>query len=238
MTAIAWILDVSHRVKRLECDVPAGVRALAVIRDAMPEELRTSTGDPLGVRALDTAPELLFVAPHAGEGPGWIALSDFIATDPRGFALYVEAMLGGWSPPAGALDVFYFGHTPALAAKLVHLVVKGIKRGTTGWAAAAEREGYPIPEAGLVSIVTDRFGYAQCAIRAERVEHLRFGDVAERHAWVEGEGDRTLACWREAHLDYFHDEGARLGLTFTEDSIVFFETFRVLAVFGRADAWP
>jgi uncharacterized protein YhfF len=144
-------------------------------------------------------------------------------------------MLGGWSPPAGVLDVFYFGNTPALAAKLAHLVVKGKKRGTTGWVAAAEREGVTIPEAGLVAIVTDGFGYAQCAIRSERVEHLRFGDVDASHAWAEGEGDRTLDSWRCGHLRYFQDEAVRLGLSFSEDSIVFFEHFQVLAVFGRAD---
>jgi uncharacterized protein YhfF len=235
MRATAWILDLTHRVRRFACDVPAGVRPLAAVKDAMPPELRATTDDPIGVRALDSAPALLFLAPQAGQGGDWQSLPDFALADEAGFALYVDAMLGGWAPPTHALDVFYFGHTPALAAKLAHLVVKGVKRGTTGWVAAQEREGSAIPEAGLVSIVTDGFGYAQCAIRSEQVEHLRFGDVGERHAWVEGEGDRTLACWREAHLAYFHDEGARVGLTFSEDAVVFFEHFVVLEVFGRSD---
>jgi uncharacterized protein YhfF len=235
MRATAWILDVAHRVRRLECEVPAGVRALAVVEGAMPEALRALVGDPIGARALDTAPALLYVLPRTGDGGVWVRLSELAAADERGYELYVAAMLGGWSPPARTFDVFYFGNTPALAAKLAHLVVKGVKRGTTGWVAAAEREGIQIPEVGLVSIVTDGFGYAQCAIQSERVEHLRFGDVDASHAWAEGEGDRTLAGWREAHLAYFHDEAARLGLTFTEDSLVFFEHFRVLTVFGRGD---
>src|SRR5262249_50512800 len=133
------------------------------------------------------------------------------------------------------LDVFSFGDTPELAAKLAHLVVKGVKRGTTGWLAACEREAVAVPQPGMVSIVTDGFGYALCAIRSERVEQLRFCDVGAAHAWVEGEGDRTLEAWREAHLDYFHAEAARLGLTFSEDAVVFFEHFRVLSVFGRSD---
>ena len=76
----------------------------------------------------------------------------------------------------GELDVFHFGNTPELAAKLAHLVVKGVKRGTTCWLAAVERDGSPVPRVGTVSIVTDGFGYAQCAIRTERVERLRQDD--------------------------------------------------------------
>jgi uncharacterized protein YhfF len=211
------------------------VRALAAAKPAAQQGLGVALGVPLGARALDTAPELLFLLPRGGEGPGWLPLRDFAPADPRGFALYVEAMLGGWSPPTHDLDVFHFGNTPELAANLAHLVVKGVKRGTTGWTAAAEREGAAIPHAGMVSIVTDGFGYALCAIRTERIEHVRCGDIDATHAWVEGQGDRTLEDWRDGHLRYFHAEAARYGLTFTEDAMLFFEHFRVLSVFGRAD---
>jgi hypothetical protein len=37
------------------------------------------------------------------------------------------------------------------------------------------------------------------------------------------------------HLHYFQSEAAQLGLSFTEDAELFFEHFRLLAVFGRAD---
>lgn len=235
MRATTWILDLGHRVRRLECDVPAGMRALVAVRQAAPRDLAESLPLPLGARALDTAPELLFLVPRRGQGPGWMPLSELAAADARGFALYVEAMLGGWPPPTRELDVFHFGDTPELAAALVHLVVKGRKRGTAGWIAAAERDGSTIPHAGMVSIVTDGFGHPQCAIRTERVERLRFTDVDATHAWLEGEGDRTLEDWREAHLRYFHTEAARLGLSFSEDAMLFFEHFRLLAVFGHPD---
>jgi hypothetical protein len=60
MRATAWILDVRHRVQRVACDVPAGTRALVAIRNAAQQalaELRDHPfDDPVGVRALDTAP--------------------------------------------------------------------------------------------------------------------------------------------------------------------------------------
>lgn len=179
------------------------------------------------------APEFLFLLPRVV--PEWARLPEWAPEDDRGFGLYVASMLGGWEPPTRAMDIFYFGDGPEIAARLAHLVVKGVKRGTTGWVDAAERDGSTIPRAGMVSLVTDGFGYPQCAIRTERVEYLRFGDIGAEHAWAEGEGDRTLEYWRAAHLRYFHREAARLGLTFNEDSQVIFEHFQVLAVLGRAD---
>lgn len=234
MEAIAWILDVAHRARRISCAVPPGTRPLAAVQEAAQRELGAALGGPLGMsNSPGAALELLFLVPRAFSD--WEPLREWGLADDRGFRLYVASMLGGWEPPTRALDVFYFGDGPELAAKLAHLVVKGVKRGTTLWADAAERDGWAIPHVGMVSIVTDGFGYPQCAIRTERVEPHRFGDIGAEQAWAEGEGDRTLEDWRAAHLAYFHREAARLGLTFTEDAQVFFEHFRVLAVLGRAD---
>ncbi|MBC7974295.1 MAG: ASCH domain-containing protein [Myxococcales bacterium] len=224
-----------HRATRLACDVPPGQRALTAIAETASRELGCTLGIPLGVRTPETTPELLFLVPHGGQRRDWASLAHLAATDDRGFAFYVEAMLGGWAPPRQALEVFSFGNTPEMAATLAHLVIKGVKRGTAGWQVAAEREGSVIPRAGQISIVTDGYGHALCAIRTERVERLRFDQIEARHAWIEGEGDRTLEDWREGHLRYFHAEAEQLGLAFTEDAAIFFEHFRVLAVFGRAD---
>ncbi len=234
MQANAWILDVAHRARRLSCEVPPGTRPLAAMQEAAQRELGIELGGPLGIAgASSEAPELLFLVPHAVSG--WEPLRVWGPANDRGFSLYVTSMLGGWEPPTRALDVFYFGDGPELAAKLAHLVVKGVKRGTTGWVDAAERDGSPIPRVGTVSIVTDGFGYPQCAILTERVEQRRFSDIGAEQAWVEGEGDRTLEDWRTGHLAYFHREAAQLGLTFTDEARVFFEHFRVLAVLGCAD---
>ncbi len=235
MRATAWILDVTHRVRRLSCDVPSGRRALSVMAAGVQRELGLALGVPAGVRNVETELELVFVVPQRGEGDGWVPLRTWASDDERGFDLYVDTMLGGWMPPTRALDVFHFGNTPALAAVLAHLVGKGVKRGTTGWIEVAEREGSVIPEAGMVSIVTDGFGYPACAIRTERVERLRFGDITAAHAWAEGEGDRTLEDYRDGHLAYFHREAVQHGLVFDDDALVFFEHFRVLAMLGRAD---
>lgn len=91
-------------------------------------------------------------------------------------------------------------------------------------------------EVGAVSIVTDGFGFPVCAIRIESVERLRFAEVTAAHAFAEGEGDRSLEDWREVHARYFRAEAAELGLVFSERIELFYERFRVLAVFGEAAA--
>ena len=232
MRARALILDVAHRARRIECDVAAGQRPLAAMQAAVASELGLSLGGPIGIRALEVAPEFLFVSSMAGDGEDWSPLATWAASDESGFSFYVESMLGGWRPPTRALTAFYFGDGPPLAAKLAHLVIKGHKRASTGWMDAAKIDGTSVPEVGSISIVTDGFGYAACAIRTTSIEVLRFRDVSEAHAFDEGEGDRTLADWREGHERFFRREAAALSLTFSEDAELFFEHFEVLAVFG------
>jgi uncharacterized protein YhfF len=235
MNATVWVLDVAHRAQRLACEVPADRRPLAAATELVAQALGLTFACPAGVRARGDQIELVFLHPRPGEGPAWMPLAAWTADD-AAFELYVDVMLGGWRPPTRALDVFFFGDTPELAALLAHLVVKGVKRGTTSWIAAAEREGGTIPHAGLVSIVTDGFGYPACAIESVQVERMPFREIDAERAFIEGEGDRSLEDYREVHLRYYAREAQRLGLTFTEDEPVSFERFRVLALLGRADA--
>lgn len=61
-------------------------------------------------------------------------------------------------------------------------------------------------------------------IRTTEVEVRAFGLVDEAFAWVEGEGDRSLAYWRAAHIDFFASEGRPVD----EDTPVVLETFELL----------
>ena len=46
------------------------------------------------------------------------------------------------------------------------------------------------------------------------------------HAYKEGEGDKSLAYWRQVHEDFFKDCFGEAGLAFTPDSKVVLEEFR------------
>ena len=73
----------------------------------------------------------------------------------------------------------------------------------------------------------DGSGHPRCVIESTEVSYRRFGEVDAAFAHDEGEGDRSLAYWREAHRQYF----GRLG-KFSEDMMLMCERFRLVEVFA------
>jgi uncharacterized protein YhfF len=217
MKVTALVLDVQHRGRAVTADVAAGARPLAALgRDSW----------PLGSRETEGHTWFAFVETAEQKDRSW-------TNDTALWKLYVDAVLGGYEPPSREFDVFAFGSTPEQAARLAHHVIKGKKRGTTGWTAQAKLDGSTIPVPGMISIVTDGFGIPLCVIQTERVAHWKFGEATVEIAIAEDEGDRTLDDWRESHREYFEKEGEKIGLPFTDDSEIFSEYFKVLRVLGR-----
>ena len=82
-----------------------------------------------------------------------------------------------------------------------------------------------MPQAGDYSIVLDSRENAVCIIRTERVFVSSFQEVDERHAWKEGEGDRSLSYWRRVHERFFREELKAVGCSFDESMNVVCEEF-------------
>ena len=158
-----------------------------------------------------------------------------VAADDSLWLLYVELVLGGYVPPTRAVDVWSFGNTADMAAKLVHLVACGTKRVTMGWVDASARDGTPLAYEGGVSIVTDGSGYPRVCLRTAEVRVVRFDEVTAADAAGEGEGDLSYADWREGHTAYFSREAARHDLVFDDSARISVERFEVLHVIGRPD---
>ena len=114
--------------------------------------------------------------------------------------------------------------SPELATELALLVRDGPKRATTGVWAEYEAEGEPLPEPGGYWVVLDGQGAPVCIVRTTQVELRRFGEVDEQFAWDEGEGDRSLAYWREAHIGYL----ASVGIAIDDDTLVVLEWFELV----------
>jgi uncharacterized protein YhfF len=105
-----------------------------------------------------------------------------------------------------------FGSSPEMTTELGLLVHDGPKRATASLR-ADYREDEPLPAVGDLSIVLDGDGEPLCVIRTTAVEVRAFGEVDEHFAWAEGEGDRSLAYWRDAHLRFFAGYGATVDET-------------------------
>lgn len=134
----------------------------------------------------------------------------------------------GLAGPKTKYSVWHFGSDQALADELAGLVVSGCKRATASLFWCYEAEDEELPRVGDFSVITDWRGQAVCIIRTTVVEIIAFDQVSEEHATAEGEGDGSLAYWREAHTAAFAMDLAELGRAAEPDMPVVCERFEVV----------
>ena len=117
-----------------------------------------------------------------------------------------------------SLETFSFGDNPELAQELAELVVAGRKRATC-WAAS---EG-ELTQIGKRMVMLDGAGKPAAVIETIELTRRRFDQVDAAFAHDEGEGDRTLDYWRQAHRSYFTRRNS-----FAPDMMLWCERFRVV----------
>lgn len=108
---------------------------------------------------------------------------------------------------------------------LAALVASGRKTATASAFPLYELEEESLPQEGEYSVILDSREQAVCIIRTERVYLVPFRDVSEEQARREGEGNLSLAYWREVHERFFRQEMEEAGLVFDEDMLVVCEEF-------------
>jgi uncharacterized protein YhfF len=116
------------------------------------------------------------------------------------------------------LETFSFGDNPALADELLALVLEGKKRASC-WAASEGLKGAAV---GKSMVALDGKRKPRVVLTTMELAQRGFDNVDEQFAYDEGEGDRSLTYWREAHKRYF----TRLGL-FEPDMMLWCERFGV-----------
>jgi uncharacterized protein YhfF len=120
------------------------------------------------------------------------------------------------------LRSFAFGDGPELADELLDLVMRGIKTATCS---TEDEPNTSTP--GERWVVLDGRGEARCVIESTELTYRRYGEVDAAFARDEGEGDCSLAYWREAHREYFGRQGK-----FSEDMMLMCERFRLIEIFA------
>ncbi|CAN5454423.1 hypothetical protein BH09PSE6_BH09PSE6_18780 [soil metagenome] len=112
--------------------------------------------------------------------------------------------------PSRFIEVFCFTDNKQGADELAALVLGGAKRATASLLWGYETDRNPLPYPGSLSVVTDWSGVPCCVIETRSVDIVAFGDVDQVFAETEGEGDKSLRYWREAHWAFFTRECQRL----------------------------
>ena len=120
------------------------------------------------------------------------------------------------------IDAWAFG---VEADTLAGLVLKGEKTATASAYDLYAIEDESLPQEGTFDVILDSQNQAVCIVEITKVSVQPFHQVSADHAYKEGEGDKSLAYWRQVHEDCFTEWLEEAGLTFTPDSKVVLEEF-------------
>lgn len=108
--------------------------------------------------------------------------------------------------------------------KLVRLVLNGDKRATTSLYEEYILEDEELPKVGDRSIILFDDGREACLIEDVEVIVTEFRNITAELAFIEGEGDKSLAYYRNEHIKIFKN----IDDSFSDDSKVVFEVFKVI----------
>jgi uncharacterized protein YhfF len=116
------------------------------------------------------------------------------------------------------LETFSFGDSPELADELGALVLEGRKTATCWPVSQGE-----LTTLGKRMVMLDGSGRPRAVLETVELTQRCFSEVDAAFAHDEGEGERTLEWWRNAHRNYFGRRGE-----FSEDMTLYCERFRVV----------
>ncbi len=129
--------------------------------------------------------------------------------------------------PSSLPQAWAFGAIPEHADELLSLVLSGIKTATASSLWDYEASAEPLPEVGEYSIVLDGEGTPRAVIVTTDIRTVPFDEVTAEHAYLEGEGDRSLPFWKDVHERFWrsYSENSR---GFAPDMPVICERFRLM----------
>lgn len=147
--------------------------------------------------------------------------------------MVIERIEAYWKTVAGELGLvdtpytaFAFGDSPALADELLAVVLSGDKRATAGLMLGYGSE--PVAQPGDYAIALDGSGEPRCVLRTQEVVIKPLSAADHAFAWDEGEGDRSLEWWMDAHVDFCRRQAEADGVAFSTDLDTVFERFELV----------
>ena len=104
--------------------------------------------------------------------------------------------------------------------KLIDLVLSNKKMATSSL--FIDETNLPvIGEESIICYDDDTFA---CIVKTVDYKIIKFNEMTEEYAKLEGEGDLSLEYWKKVHYDFFKS----INSSFNEDSKIIFEIFEVV----------
>jgi uncharacterized protein YhfF len=116
-----------------------------------------------------------------------------------------------------------FGDSPEMADDLGGLVMQGKKTAT-----CSRYVGENILEFATISILLNGKGEPWGVVETTEITVKRYCDVTAEWAAAEGEGDLSLAYWRNEHWTYFARGAEEGGYEMSDDMPLVCERFRII----------
>ena len=130
-------------------------------------------------------------------------------------------------------EAFQFGSGREMANQLARLVLDGIKTATSDLIWHLDYQAKPRWQVGDEHVVLDGNWAPVAVIRTTELQTRLFGEVDEAFAYDYGEGDRTLAWWREHVFAWYARECREIGRQPSYDMPLLCERFEVVFAPGR-----
>jgi len=147
-------------------------------------------------------------------------------------AVYWQAFLASLSPDSSFHKRPWvaesWGDNPTLADELGGLIASGKKTATCSSLWEWQARGEPIPEVGYLTVVLDGNQHPLCIVETVEINLCNYDQVDASFAYDEGEGDRSLPYWREAHWRYFSRVLAKINRQPAQDMPLVCERFKVI----------
>lgn len=123
------------------------------------------------------------------------------------------------------LEVWHLGKNKKQANKLFKLVLNRKKVATS----YLYNENENLTNSSY-SILTNWDKNKQILIQTTNIEVVPFNKITKKHARNEGEGTKSLRYWRKIHKKFFIEEFAENGQSFSEETLIVCETFRIVRI--------
>ena len=141
---------------------------------------------------------------------------------------YLQALPADSPERDGRYEAEAWGDSPELADELGALIADGTKTATCSALWEYEADGSPLPEVGARVVVLGGEGEPLCIVETTEVEVRPYDEIDAGFAREEGEGDRSLEYWREAHWRFFSRTLPRIDKGPAPDMPLVCERFRVI----------
>jgi len=156
-----------------------------------------------------------------------------VASEPSRDSVVAQVTAAGVALPPGRIRIERYGDSPSLCEELLALIRSGRKRAGTSLLWGMEADGEDLPSVGDIEILLNFDDEPALVTRVVETQVMPYSKVTARHAAIEGEGDGSLAYWREGHWAFFSRECARIGRQPSEEMPVVCSVFELICKVPR-----